>query len=82
VAAGAAFGRMPERLLHPHGTFLLIACTLAGFWITGPPGTTALTKEAPDAAAARAALRLIHPGDGVAAGTSFRVPRGRTGPAC
>ncbi|HVW32621.1 MAG TPA: DUF2079 domain-containing protein [Acidimicrobiia bacterium] len=71
VATGAALARLPERVVSLHAPVLLIACSVLGFWIVGPPATGALTKDAPDAAGARAALKLVRPGDGVAAGTSI-----------
>jgi len=71
VATGAALTRLPERIRDPHAAVLLIAFTLVGFYVVGPPGTEILTKDAPSPAGARAALELIRPGDGVAAGTSM-----------
>ena len=71
VAAGAALARLPKRLPERPVAGLLIAATVVGFLLIGPPATQMLTSPAPDAAQARAALKLIHPGDGVVAGTSM-----------
>jgi hypothetical protein len=71
VATGAALARLPERLREPHAWMFLVSFTLLGFWLFGPPATDSLTKDAPDPAGARAALRLIKPGDGAAVGMSL-----------
>lgn len=71
VAAGRALAVVPERLRHPHAAGLIVGTSLIGFLVLGPPSTGMLTQTAPDAAGARAALRLIGPSDGVAAGTSM-----------
>src|SRR5581483_11871723 len=71
VATGAALARLPERVLVPHAAGLLIACSLCGFYLFGPPNTGILTKAAPPPSGARAALALVRPGDGVAAGPTL-----------
>jgi uncharacterized membrane protein len=71
VAAGAVLARLPDRIREPHACFLLVGCTAIGFFLFGPPATAILTKDAPDPAGARAALRLVKPGEGVVAGTSL-----------
>jgi hypothetical protein len=71
VAAGAALARLPERLREPHAYGLLATFTAIGFLMFGPPATQILTKDAPDASGARAALRLVKPDEGVATGNSL-----------
>jgi uncharacterized membrane protein len=71
VAAGAALGRLPEPVVSRPAPALLIVCSVTAFILIGPMATGMLTNPAVDPAGARAALALIHPGDGVAAGSSL-----------
>jgi hypothetical protein len=67
-AAAGGVQRLPRRLQALHAPALLITFALISAWILGPPATGRLTTSTVGAEDARAALALIHPGDGVAAG--------------
>jgi uncharacterized membrane protein len=71
VAAGGAAARLPKWIEDRHVAVALIGASVTAFLLVGPPATQSLRQVAPGAAGARAALKLVRPGDGVAAGTSI-----------